>query len=95
VTLLVAAFLIGLVIPMLSFAFEPVRRSIRRVKITAAFILIGLALYRGWCVLPLFGPLAAVIAPLALVFLVAVLVIAAFWFETAMLDRASEARHGG
>jgi hypothetical protein len=95
VTLLVAAFLIGLVIPMASFAFEPVRRSIRRVKITAAFILTGLVLYRGWCVLPLFGPLAAVIAPLALVFFVAVLVIVAFWFETAMRDRASEARHGG
>ena len=95
VILMVAALVIGLVIPMFSFAFEPVRGSIRRVKITAAFILVGLALYRGWCVLPLFGPLAAAIAPVALVFMIAALVVAAFWGGLTARNRTNEVRHGG
>jgi hypothetical protein len=95
VTLLVAAFVIGLVFPMFAFAFEPVRGSIGRVKIAAVFILIGLALYRGWCVLPLFGPAAAVIAPVALIFMVAALVVAAAWSGMMTEDRASEVGHGG
>jgi len=94
VTLLAVAFVIGLAIPMFSFAFEPVRRSIRRVKITAALILVGLAFYRGWCVLPLFGTVAIVIAPVAFVFMVAALVVAAFWGGMTTRDRASEVGHG-
>jgi hypothetical protein len=95
VTLLIAALAIGLVIPMLAFAFEPVRGSIRRVKIVAVLILIGLVLYRGWCVLPLFGPVALMIAPVALVFMAAALAVAIFRGGMTTRSRANEARHGG
>jgi hypothetical protein len=95
VALMVATFVIGLIIPMFSFAFEPVRGSIRRVKITATFILVGLALYRGWCVLPLFRPLAAAIAVAALIFMVAALAVAAFWGGLTARNSASEVGHGG
>ena len=95
VTLMVAALVIGLIVPMFSFAFEPVRGSIRRVKIAAAFILVGLALYRCWCVLPPFGTVAVVIAPVALIFMVAALTVTAFWSGMTTRNRTSEVRHGG
>ncbi|MBN9076981.1 MAG: hypothetical protein BGN87_20640 [Rhizobiales bacterium 65-79] len=79
IVLMVASLLVGLVVPMLALAFEPVRRSPRRLRVVALLVLAGIALYRGWCVLPLFGPLAWLLAPVATILFVCVLAVSRRW----------------
>ncbi len=91
--LLLAALGVGLVIPLASFAFEPVRGSIARIRVVALFILAGIAFYRGWCVLPMFDPLAAILAPLAAIFLAAFFALGRPWMSR-FRRYPAEMRHG-
>jgi hypothetical protein len=94
VALIVAVLLIGLVVPMLSLAFEPVRASAARLRVVASLVLAGIVLYRAWFVLLLFKPLAWALAPVAVILFGAALMLARTWTGRLWARRGEEVGHG-
>ena len=94
IVLMVASLLVGLVVPMFSLAFEPVRGSIGLLRGVALLVLAGIVLYRGWLVLALFGPTAWVLAPVAVILSAMVLVLAQGRTGGLLRRIGEEAGHG-
>jgi hypothetical protein len=94
IALIVAAFVVGLAMPMLSLAFEPVRASAGRLRMVVVLALVGIVLYRAWFILPLFQPLAWALAPLAAILFATVLILAGSWSRRLYARRREEVGHG-
>lgn len=60
----------------------------------AALSLVGLLLYRGWCVLPLFGTLAWLLAPVAAILFASALILGQGWSRRFARRIGEEAGHG-
>jgi hypothetical protein len=66
-SLAVAAFVVGSLIPIVMLMFARMRQSRNGLRIAGAFVLTGLALYQTWLIAPAFGAAAALAAIVALV----------------------------